>query len=127
MAEGAIVLGGKQYTWSSPRIRDLEEFESIVGPILNVENINSMRGRAYLTLLCLRQHHPDLSLGTIEDLDAGDASRFWGMISQAIPFWGTVALPNPSPGGSAADSSEPAPSNSTGPPASPGENASPTS
>lgn len=112
-AEGTIDLMGRTLRWSSPRIKDLIEFENIVGPLIGGNHIDTQAGRAYAALICLREHQPEITIGQIHDLRADEAARLAPMIMEAIPFWGSAPASTPS--------SALAPSDSTGLPPSPAE------
>lgn len=84
---GAITIAGKTYAWTSPRLADLEEFEATIGPITDVEKVNSIKGRCYLAHLCLREKHPDLLPGVIRTWDNAVWGNLWEMITQAIPMF----------------------------------------
>ena len=117
---GTIELMGRTLTWSSPRVTDLIEFEKKIGPLIGTNHIDTMAGRAYAALICLREHHPEITIAQIHDLRADDAVKLSAMIMEAIPFWGS-AQPADS-----TKSPAPAPSDSIGAPAPPDESASPT-
>ena len=85
---GTIDIGGKPYTWTSPTLEDLEEFEREVGSLNDLDIINSVRARIYLAHLCLREQHPEMTLeGVGRQMRADDYERLWPMIKQAIPLW----------------------------------------
>jgi len=87
-AEGTTTIGGKQYRWTSPTIKDIMEFEQTTGLLLIDErSFNSARGRAYLGELCLRKHHPEITAGIILGWPAADLVEIWDMISEAIPIF----------------------------------------
>lgn len=121
MAEGTIELMGRTLTWSSPRMKDLIEFETIIGPLIGANHIDSMAGRAYAALICLREHHSDITIGQLHNMRADDAAKLSGMIMAAIPFWGSPQTED------SKESSTPAPTDSTGRHLVLDENASPTS
>jgi hypothetical protein len=83
------MIEGKEYTWTSPTLIDLMEFEAQVGPIMDQVVVNSVRGRAYLAFLCLREKHPEMTLREINALDVVAWMAIWQMIRQAIPLWGS--------------------------------------
>jgi len=99
---GTIEIGGKQYRWTSPTIKDIMEFEQTTGLLLiDQRSFNSARGRAYLAELCLRKHHPEITAGIILGWPAADLLEIWDMISEAIPIFtvspGTKRPPAPPP------------------------------
>jgi hypothetical protein len=120
MASGTIELGGKQYTWSSPLISDLEEFEVFCGPLLG-DAVNSVKGRAFLAWICLRRQNPELTLKQVRELAAEDYLKLWPMVKSAIPLWADEVPPVPPARTSPDGSSESAPSASTGAPPPPDE------
>jgi len=85
---GAITIGGQEYTWTSPTIADLMQFEATTKLLLvDPETTNSVRGRAYLAELCLRPAHPNITAGEILKWPAECYPELWDMIVQAIPIF----------------------------------------
>ena len=85
---GQILVEDTEYTWTSPTLADLEEFEAQVGYITDVQVVNSVKGRAYLAYLCLREKQPELTLGVVRGWRGGVWGGLWEMIKQAIPLFG---------------------------------------
>jgi hypothetical protein len=92
---GTITIAGKSYTWASPRLADLEEFEAAVGPITDVRAVNSVKGRCYLAHLCLRANHPDLVPGVIRTWHSDCWQDLWEMICSCIPMFRPGSPPVP--------------------------------
>lgn len=88
LSEGIIEINGKSYTWTSPTLADLDGFETAIGPIVDVDKVNSVRGRAYLAHLCLRERQPELTLGVVRGWHGGVWGDLWRMIKQAVPLFG---------------------------------------
>ncbi|MBE9566078.1 MAG: hypothetical protein IMF16_04950 [Proteobacteria bacterium] len=133
-ATGTVVIGGKELTWRSPLFGALVEFEAQVGPLIDVDIVNSVKGRRYMAYLCLREDNPDLTLDMIDAWPADAFVEVWEMIMRAIPIFirtgarqdrpGAKRPPEEGPGsdagrGSATRSSSTSPASSDGgPPAS---------
>lgn len=96
-SSGTIVIQGTEYTWTSPKLSDLMEFEAQVGPLIDLTIVNSVRGRAYLAFLCLREKH-NLPLREIQAWPAAAFNDLWPMIVAAIPFWEAPRPPAPAEG-----------------------------
>ena len=95
---GTVTLGGKVYTWRSPTVGDLAQFEA-TNPDLRIQNldtISSTRGRVQLAVICLWRDHPEMTPGAINDLPASDLDTVWDMLLEAIPLigrWFKVSRP----------------------------------
>ena len=85
-ASGTITIGGKQYTWESITVDELEHFEATIGPVTDPAVLNSIKARKYLAYLCLKKHHPDITVGIIGTWDNDDFTVVWGMVLKAVPF-----------------------------------------
>jgi len=91
---GSFVIDGKTLTWESPRLRDIEHFEAVVGPIVDLRVVNSAKGRVHLALACFKTHHPDLTAGVVGSWPASAFARLWDeVIEPAIPLWERPKLP----------------------------------
>ena len=121
-ATGTIELGGKQYAWESPKIKQLVTFEKVKGRLIGTGIIDTIDGVAYLAEACLRKNHPEMTAGIILDLPAQEFLNLRSMVLEAVPFWAGAA-----PGAASTDSSLKQPSDSDGSPAPSEESASPTS
>jgi hypothetical protein len=122
---GSIELGGKQLTWTSPTIADLEHLEAKEKTLLtDLDFVNSAAGRRKLAAMCLKKEHglvDGMEINTwLRGRDTADYLKLWPMIREAIPFWGAIELAA-APEESQTGSSPTAPSAFTGPPASPEE------
>ena len=116
--EGTVTIDGTTYTWAELTLTDAEEFETIIGPLLDPteSKIDRVTGRVYLTYLALRKHHPNLTHGQIREWPLSALGAMWEIISKAIPFLSEAQAAPPSP---PASSSESAPTDSVGPQTSP--------
>ena len=85
---GTITIAGKEFSWSSPTLAALEQFEAKVGRISDPGVVNSVTGRIWLCWLCLRDHHPDLTVKSIGEFPGEAWNPIWEMIQQALPLWG---------------------------------------
>lgn len=93
-SEGTITIGGKQYTWTSPTIADIVEFEGTTKlSLMDSATFNGARGRAYLAALCLKRHHPELTPGVILGWPAERLVQLWALIAQAIPIFSSGPRP----------------------------------
>jgi hypothetical protein len=91
---GTFVIDGKTLTWESPRLLDIEQFEAVVGPIVDLRVVNSVKGRIHLARICFHKHHPDLTAGVIGSWPASAFARLWDeVIEPAIPLWERPQLP----------------------------------
>ncbi len=89
---GKCTLNGQEYTWESPTLADLEEFEVTIGPVTDPKVVNSIRGRYFLLSLCLRKHHPDLTPGIVRGWpNRVHVEAFENVLVVAVPFWGLEA------------------------------------
>lgn len=103
-SEGTASIGGKQYQWTSPTIKDIMGFEAATKLLLIDERcFNSARGRSYLAELCLRKHHPEITAGVILGWPAADLLEIWEMISEAIPIFTVSRGPKSPPARQPAD------------------------
>ena len=116
---GIITIDGKTYTWTSPTLADLEHFEAMVGPITDLAIVNSVKGRVWLTWLCLRQRHPDLTPKIIGEWPASAYLDLWPAVKAAIPFWDIAFPEGPPTSDSSIGSSSPSTSSPAGPPPAP--------
>jgi hypothetical protein len=131
---GTVTLAGKLYTWHSPTIGDLAQFEAL-NPDLRIQElstISSTRGRVQLACICLQRDHPELTPGAINDLPAQELDTIWDMLLEALPLisrWFRISRP---PAGEAANqaaqtqetsTSSPSPDSSAGLPPKPDEKA----
>ena len=121
-ATGTIEIDGKKYAWTSPTLADLEEFENQVGPIVDMKAVNSIRGRAYLAFLCLREKQPNITLGVIRSWPAEVYNEVWPAIVKAIPLW-IVGSPDAKPRASSNGSAPASSSQQDGPHPERGESA----
>jgi len=96
-ATGKATILGQGYTWTSPRLKDIEQFEAEVGPITDLAIVNSVRGRVQLIHLCLREKHPELTIGVIGSWPVAAYSEMFALITQAIPLWEGARPPAPAP------------------------------
>lgn len=117
-ATGSIEIEGKSYTWTSPRLRDLMQFEGIHGSISDPAVVNSVKGRCGLMEICLREKHPEITLGLISDWPADAWNTIWDVIRQALPLWAG----SPPAAGSPEISAPPSSGSPDGPPAAPSTN-----
>jgi len=109
---GTITIDGEKYTWTSPRLLALEQFESSVGPISDSKVINSVKGRIHLASLCFREKHPNLTPGVIGTWPGSAYAELWEVISAAIPLWEGSRRPPQSDSEKKGDEAEPSPSQS---------------
>jgi hypothetical protein len=93
-SSGTIPIQGTKYTWTSPSLLDLMEFEAQVGPLTDLTIVNSVRGRCYLAFLCLREKHQK-PLSEIHAWPAEAFNELWPMIVAAVPFWEAPRPPAP--------------------------------
>lgn len=113
---GTVQIDGKQYTWQSPTLADLEHFEATVGPLIGDRSVvDSIKGRVALVSLILIKHHPDLLPGIVRGWPVEALLQAWPAVLEAVPFWTGVAAARPTA------SSSPSPSPSDGPPTSSGD------
>jgi hypothetical protein len=118
---GTVEIDGKQYTWESPTLADLEHFETSVGPLIGDKSVvDTIKGRVALVSLILRKHHPELLPGIVRGWSVETLLQAWPAVLEALPFWGAVAVPRPT----ASPSLSPSPS--AGPPMSSEGSESPT-
>ncbi|OGO10477.1 MAG: hypothetical protein A2Z66_12865 [Chloroflexi bacterium RBG_13_66_10] len=91
---GTFTIDGRTLTWESPQLRDIEHFEAVVGPIVDLRVVNSAKGRVHLALACFKKHHPDLTAGVIGSWPASAFARLWDeVIEAAIPLWERPKVP----------------------------------
>ena len=115
---GKVTLGGHVYTWRSPTVGDLAQFEA-ANPDLRIQDlstISSTRGRVQLACICLWRDHPEMTPGAINDLPASDLDTIWDMLLEAIPLigrWFRISRP---PADEAADQAAKIQTNSTSSP-----------
>ena len=116
-ASGTIEINGRQYTWSSPRLRDLEFVEAQTRKAFpDMWFLENPVGWSWTLFACLREHQPELKHELLAiELRAADQPVALEVIRQAVPLWTFATSPAPS-------SSSP-----DGLPAAPEASASPTS
>jgi len=91
---GTFAIDGKTLTWESPQLRDIEQFEVLVGPIVDLRVVNSVKGRVHLARICFHKHHPEITAGVIGSWPASAFARLWDeVIEPAIPLWERPKLP----------------------------------
>ena len=91
---GTFAIDGKTLTWESPQLRDIEQFEVLVGPIVDLRVVNSVKGRVHLARICFHKHHPEITAGVIGSWPASAFARLWDeVIEPAIPLWESPKLP----------------------------------
>ena len=89
-ATGTITIDGEEYTWTSPTLGGLMEFEQTTKLLLSdPDTTNSLRGRAYLAALCLREKQPKITPGVILGWPVSVYPELWTMIVEAIPIFTT--------------------------------------
>ena len=95
-ATGTITIDGKTYTWTSPTLAAVANFEAMIGPVSDLKTVNSVRGRCYLVAMALEPNHPELTAKNIMDWPISILPELWPLIKAAYPIWNTdEEKPNP--------------------------------
>jgi len=130
---GKVTLHGRELTWTSPSLAQIEEYERTTGLLSELHTINCVAGRVGLAAMVLKKSHPELTPAEIFGwLESEEDPTLWGdllgLALDAVPLLSRLFARG---GGEQTqqqpDSSESAPADSSGPQASPEESASPTS
>jgi len=111
-----IIIDGKTYVASCPaHISDFSLFEQEIGPIVDVDNLNSIEGRLFLMYLCLRPNHPEITPGLVNCTTPEEYAEFWPVLTQLIPFLRSASPRPPDKPASSDGSSSNVPADSPGP------------
>ena len=91
--ETLTLSDGQSYVFTEPTLGHLIEMEQIVGSLLDSDVLNKLPSRAYLIVTCLRERHPDITLGLINSWRWADYARALTAALAVCPLWRSSAQP----------------------------------